>query len=447
MPWQYRLLNTAMELDENGSLYYSEVRVSVPRQSAKTTSTLWVFIDRLMNSERRGWGKRPQCRYTAQTASAAREKLIGDWMPAVQDSEYDLDVKQYLMSNGKEGMIFENGGKLATFPPTGTGAHGSTIDVVAVDEAFAHVDGRVETGSRPAMITRTSPQIWVSSTAGTLDSLYWRSKVDDGRRRVEANDGGRVCYVEYSAGPDDDIDSPEQWGRWMPALGHTITVEAIQREHDTITEDEFRRAYGNEWTGSVTQIIPARQWAACAAPKTPRAGKAWLAVDASPGVEDQGKAATISLASYRGDEIHVEVLAHRPGLSWVAGKLAELTRTHSVECVLVDDTGPVRQILHDLKQKSAANVEVIDAPTMVAACGRFHQAVLDRSVRHSNQPMLDEAVRGAVRRQLVDGWALARAKSSTDISPLVSCVLAHWVAACNPETGIILMYTNPKANA
>lgn len=445
MPWQVDMFDTLYELDDEGNLFYSKAVITVPRQSAKTTSTLIRVVHRLTRSEALGWGTRPVAAYTAQTAQDARAKMTEEWMPILEGSDMASEVKQYVLSNGKEQIKFHGGGRVRTFAPNATGAHGSTLDLVDIDEAFAYTDSRVETGAGPAMITRVSPQIVIQSTAGTLDSTYLREKVDNGRERVESGDSGGVYYLEYSAGPDDDLDNPEHWHRWMPALGHTIRLEAIQREHDTLTEDEFARAYGNVWTGSLAQIIPAKSWAEAFALKTKRDGRAWMAVDAAPGLSGQGRSASIAVASYRGAEIHVDVIHHDLGLSWVADKLYELTRTHRVEALYVDATGPIGSVLPDIKASSAANVVVTETQEMVNACARFHQAVIDRTARHHGQDVLNAAVAGAAKRTLGDGWAFKRASSTSDISPLVACTLAHWAACLNPKRGPIRMYTNPKA--
>jgi phage terminase large subunit-like protein len=448
MPWQRDVWDTQYELDDRGRLWYREARITVPRQSAKTTSTLVRQVHRCRYSEELGWGERPVCAFTAQHASDARDKMVNEWMPTVARSPYvellrgGSTEKGFLRSNGKESIKWENGGRMITFPPSATGAHGGVFDLVDIDEGFAFADNRAEQGARHAMITRKSPQIVIQSTAGTAESTYFREKVDDGRERVERQDPNeRVYYVEYSVGPEDDIHNPEHWPRWMPALGYTIDIDHVQIEHDTLDPAEFYRAYGNGWTASSKQIIPADKWAHCYAPKSFREGKVWMSVDAAPGTGGVGRSASVAVASWREREIHVEVIAHGPGIAWVPGKIGALTRKHHVQSLWIDPTGPIRQVLPDIRDTSMAIIEVVDASTMAAACERFHQAVLDRTVRHRNQPMLEAAVQGAAKRVLDDSWAWKRRTSTSDISPLVACTLAHWAAAINGERGLIMMAT------
>ncbi len=448
MPWQCDCWDVMYELDDNGMLWYREARITVPRQSAKTTSTLVRHTHRALYSVELGWGLRAVTAFTAQHASDARDKMTNEWMPVIEYSEFGESgvvngeyVQQLIRSNGKEAIKWAGGARTITFPPNATGAHGGTFDLVDIDEAFAFPDNRAEQGARHAMITRKSPQIVIQSTAGTAESAYLKGKVDDGRARVNSGEDGRVYYLEYSVGPDDDIHNPDHWPRWMPALGYTIDIEAVKIEHDTLDPDEFYRAYGNGWTASTSAIIPADVWAAAKTPKSFRSGRVWMAVDAAPGQGGKGRAASVAIASYRDDgSIHSEVLAHGPGLSWVADKIGQLTRQHKVSELFVDPTGPIGQVVPDILNTSMATLTTVDARTMAHACGRYHQALLDGVAKHRGQDMLDAAVAGAAKRVLEDGWAWKRRTSTADISPLVAVTLAHWGAAINGDRPPIALH-------
>ena len=61
------------------------------------------------------------------------------------------------------------------------GAHGYSLDLAIVDEAWALKDYRVPGAITPTQIARPDPQLWVVSTAGTSDSLWLRELVEAGR--------------------------------------------------------------------------------------------------------------------------------------------------------------------------------------------------------------------------------------------------------------------------
>jgi hypothetical protein len=122
----------------------------------------------------------------------------------------------------------------------------------------------------------------------------------------------------------------------------------------------------------------------------------------------------------------VELVEHRPGTSWMPGRIAELARRHRPVAVVIDNAGPAHSLVDELL---ALGVEVTcpNVGEVTDGCGRFLDAVLDsRSLRHGGDPRLDAAVAGAVRRDLGDRWAWARKAPLVDISPLVAVTLAFW---------------------
>ena len=457
MPWnvdmwdtmfEYTLVDTPFGVVKR--LWYREGRITVPRQSSKTMATLVRHVHRCLRSEELGWtrpGESAVCAFTMQTQTEAAKKMREVWHPML-DPDLALtdvareDVERVVKSNGGEAVKFRNRARIGVFPPSIKGGHGDTVDAVDVDEAFAFPDDRAEQGARPSMITRPSPQIVVQSTQGTMESTYFNDKCMDGRARVEAAIRGkesRIYYLEYSCGPEDDINNPLHWPRWMPALGYTIGLDAVEMEHEAMKPDAFMRAYGNVRTGHTNQIIPAEMWANCYRPRSFRDGKAWMAIDASPGLGGAGRSGSIVVASYRDDRVRVEVIRHGDGIMWMPEAIGVVTRQHRVQGLYVDATGPIGSILPEIEKKSMANIVEIDSRTMANACGRFHQAVLDRTLEHGNQSMLDAAVEGADKRSLEDAWAWKRRTSSNDISPLVAATLAHWGAVVDGKTGLVGM--------
>jgi len=91
--------------------------------------------------------------------------------------------------------------------------------------------------------------------------------------------------------------------------------------------------------------------------------------------------------------------------------------------VVVAKGSPAASMVKDL---TAAKVPVREVSTEdhARACGQLLDAVADDRFRHLGQPMLNVAVRGAVKRQHGDAWVWSRRKSEVDISPLVAVTLA-----------------------
>jgi phage terminase large subunit-like protein len=425
MPWQADLAAHATEVDPaTGLLAYQEVRVTVPRQSGKTTLVLAKNIQRMIDAAH--FGGRQRLVYTAQNRNKARDKFVDDYLAELQAAKAFRGKWKARLSNGSEAIRWHNGSLWGIESTTEKSGHGSTLDVGDIDEAFAHVDNRVEQSFRPPMITRPQPQLWIISTAGDDErSTYLKAKVTTGRQFAEAGIDRGVLYVEYCADPDADPGDPATWWSCMPALGHTQTQDRIQHEFDTMDLGDFARAYLNLWVPKTlgNQVIPRADWDACVDPTSQIAGGVVFAVDVAP----TSAWASIAVCGARADGIpHVEVIDHRDGDGWVIERLAELHQRWGPDAVVVlDPTGPAGALLNDL---GGANIEtrVMTAREMTQACGGLKRAAADRTFRHLGQDVVTDALKGADKRQLLDAWAFRRTTSSADISPLIAVLEALW---------------------
>jgi hypothetical protein len=219
----------------------------------------------------------------------------------------------------------------------------------------------------------------------------------------------------------------------MPALGRTVSVEAIRADLDSMAGSgklgEFRRAYLNQWLDSIPDewlVIPRDTWMGLRADPMAH-GQVAIAADVTPRTPGSDVWGSVAAAWRRPDGCtDVELVDRRPGTAWMPGRVAEIARRHRPCATVVDAVGPAASLIDELE---ALGVEVV-RPNMrevVQACGRFFDAVMDsRTLRHGGDAALDAAVAGAIRRDLGDGWAWARKGTSVDISPLVACTLASW---------------------
>jgi phage terminase large subunit-like protein len=239
LPWQRLVASVALE-QSRGRPAYRDVLVSVPRQSGKSTLTLALIVWRMT--------ARPGSRimYAAQTRQAARMKMLESWWPRLVASELAPDLKLYRQF-GSESITHSNGSVLQLLSASETSGHGETVDLVILDEAWAHQTARIEQAVRPAMVTRRDAQLWAVSTAGTWRSVWWKGKLEAGRAAALMGvDTGTACF-EWSAPDDANPADPAVWRACMPALGRLADEQTIQADLTAMGLEEFRRAYLNQW--------------------------------------------------------------------------------------------------------------------------------------------------------------------------------------------------------
>lgn len=427
MPWQQHVVDVALELDpETNELVYPEVGLTVPRQSGKSTLLLCKAVHRA--TAHTFFGTRQRLVYTAQTRHKAREKWEEDFVGDLEASPYYAARIKTHKGNGNEHIRFPSGSRFGIEANTEKAGHGSTLDEAYIDEAFAHQDKRLEQAFRPAMITRRNKQLWWVSTAGWKGgSPYLEEKVKSGRLAVKMDRRTGLCYFEWSSPGDDeegiepeDPKDPETWWRCMPALGHTMTVEAIAAELVDFGLIEFMRAYLNRWVSKDAvpewSIVTETDWLdRKIEPQRPVGPVMFAIASAYP---DAQETAIVVVGQTAGGRISAQVLAHRPGASWAVDELKRLTGSWSNLGVAIDRGGPAGRLIAPLTDANVPLVEV-GMQDAARAFGLIQTEIGGDLPRfaHFGQPELTKAVASATKRPLGDGFTWAR-KDSTDLSPI-----------------------------
>lgn len=416
MPWQQLVWDVGFELRDDGRPAYRQVWITVPRQSGKTTTVLVVEVDRAVN-----WALElgPQrIAYSAQTRDDGAKKLVNDQMPILEASPLDKFTRKYGKGIGNEHVLFKSGSRIMVLSTQADSGHGKVLDVAVLDEFFADIDNRREQAVRPAQITKPYAQTWGLSTAGTAASVPLLQKVEMGRAAVDARKTDGVAYFEWSAPDGCDPGDPDVWRGCMPALGHTIDIDLIRQEFETLDESEFRRAYLNQWTTVSTSVFAHGQWeAVCFRTIVPKPDA--FALDVNPD-RTHASIAGADAAGLCG------LNDHRPGVGWALDEIIRLHDKYRAP-VAVQSNSAAGAMIAEL-ERAGVNVVPFTAQTVRDACGQFFDDVTETRIRVRSDRDLDVAVHGAVKRASGDAWVWDRRVRDVDVSPLVAVTLAHRLA-------------------
>lgn len=419
MPWQREVVDIAYELDPvTGRLYYTEIVILVPRQSGKTTLILPVATHRAL-----AWSEKQGILYTAQSRKAARKKWSEEHVAVIRQSPFIRQVVDIREANGDEGITWRNGSVWGIDAPTETGAHGSTLGLGIGDEYWAHRDARVEQAMSPAMITVRDSQKWFISTAGKHWSQPLKRKVDAGRARVSAGLPSRILYLEYSMPDEADVYDERNWWENMPALGHTIEIEKVRAEAESLDEDEFRRAYGNQWREGYfgDWLIPQDPWGEQfdVSSEMEPGTLVWV-----PDVAPDMASSSLGVAGVRADgDIHIQVIENMPGTAWLPSFTGQMQRQFGGD-VWADLTGPISSIAGRFAEESI-NLLPATSSDMLSAPNALLEGITGGTTWHLNQIELNLALAGASKSIVGDRWKWTRGKSMSDISALVAVSIAH----------------------
>lgn len=418
-PWQQDMNRCILAKDAAGLYAADTVVISIPRQVGKTYDIGGiVFADAIIHPG-------TTTVWTAHRFKVSRETF--DELRALAKSPKlapHIEYDDITTAAGNECIPFRNGSRIVFAARERGAVRGFTkVRRLVLDEAQILTESAMS-DLAPTQNQAENPQLILMGTppkptdpGETFTNL---------RAEALAGTSEGVLFIELSADPDCDIDDIEAWEEANPSLHTRTPVRAIRRLRKLLAnDDDFRREALGIWpTGKTKSVFDLEHWAGLAvSPDQPKALQVALAVDVTP---DRSRA-TVGFAAHQPWGRLVEVIENKAGTSWVVPLITELRQDRPEAVVMLDATGAAGSLIEPLEKAglSVENGELIIASTrdMTQACGAFYDAVVDSTVHHVDQPVLNLALGAARWRAVGEAKAWTR-KGDTDISPLVMATLA-----------------------
>ena len=247
MPWQEMVLNGQLE-HTNGQLCHRESVVSTARQQGKSVAL----------SALAGWWTTGMAalRGEPQTVVVTANKLD-------RASGIFRDLAPILESMG--GKVFWSYGRERVEMPDGSllkvaaavpNFHGASIDLIVVDELWNVSPAVLFDALRPSMIARPNPLLSAWSTAGDESSAALLQLREQAIATIENGRLGKLYYAEWSPPPGVDWHDRRYWAWANPALGRTVTWEALEAAAESPNKNAFLRAHLNLWVAAAGAWLP-----------------------------------------------------------------------------------------------------------------------------------------------------------------------------------------------
>lgn len=451
-PEQQLALDVSFALDKRGRPLIFKSIVIAPRQNLKTGFAKQRVLGKQFILQR------PLVVWSAHEFDTARRALID--LEGLIEGCPDLRRKVALTSRGKvatHGAVPEikllpkyGGATLAFKTRTAGGGRGLTGDDLTVDEAFAAQAAQMG-AVLPIMLARPLSQVDFLSSACRPESAYLWELIQLGR---SGSNDGRTFYVEWCLPPPSEVcdrgeackhilgmpgcglDKPEVLRLGHPAITRErITLQKIADLRGSMPGEEGGREAGRELGGWHDEPVESgdafpvtvEEWQNLEDLDRGNAPKqmATFAVE----VDLDRAWASIGAAGWRSDErIHLEMVERRRGTDWIVDVCVALDDEHGPAEWAIDGGGPAKSLIKPL-QLAGLKVVVLGAGDVGTAAADLVDAVNQDAIRHGPQPELDQAIEGAQKRPLGDGvFTIGRKKSTVDVTPLVTVMLARHLA-------------------
>jgi hypothetical protein len=187
-------------------------------------------------------------------------------------------------------------------------------------------------------------------------------------------------------------------------------------------EADFRRGYLNQRTSGGKPVIEPGLWPKLRNEDVKVGAVMTLGFDVTPDRAFASIAAS-GWADASG-RTTIELIDHRPGVTWVVARIAELANRWRPLTIVCDKASPAGKLAPELETLGLPVMRT-DTGQYAGACGAFFDAVVDAQLYHRGQAPLDAAVAAARKRPIGDTWAWAR-REGGDVSPLVAATLARY---------------------
>jgi phage terminase large subunit-like protein len=430
-PWQALVLGAWLGRRADGKWSAGRCGLAVPRQNGKNGA---IEVRELYGMVALG-EKFLHTAHEVKTARKAFKRLqhffgekAGD--PAAEYPDLNALVTEVRATNGQEAIYLANGGSVEFVARSRGSGRGYTVDVLVMDEAQELTDEQLEAlQSTISAAPSANPQTILTGTPpgptapGEVFTRV-RSGGVSGKNR-------RLAWHEWSLDGVVDVQDPANWCSTNPSLGLPFGLQRSvildELPPDGLSVEGFMRERLGMWSDDASgAVIPGAAWDALAdvsEEPAPHLGKVVLAVDTDP----ERRRTSIVAAGIRDDGLPmVELVENLPGVDWAVEAVKDIHADGGVSAVVVDKRSAAASLIQALAD---AKITVVgtSAGEMVQACGQFYDAAVETGhLRHIDQPELNYALKGSIKRELGDAWAWDRKKTTDDITPITAATLALW---------------------
>ena len=245
LPWQEYVLKDMLTVDNAGLWVRKTNLILVARQNGKTHLARMLILAHLIKWET-----------NVLIMSSNRSMALDTFRQVTQLIETNDHlkgfVKQIRYANGTESIEMLSGARLDVVASTRDGSRGRTVNGLLFIDELREID---EEGYRAAMPTtraHAGSHILLTSNAGDAFSKV----LNDLRERALDHPPKSFGFYEYSAAQYCKINDRAAWAQANPALGYTITEEAIEEAISTSPIENTRTETLCQWIDSLSSPWP-----------------------------------------------------------------------------------------------------------------------------------------------------------------------------------------------
>lgn len=410
LPWQREAAVRGLELapgcttDQPGWRFrFRTVLIMASRQVGKS------HLSRVLNLFKLYVLRMALCVGTAQDVTIALRMLemantLVDACPALAAQRV-----AFRRGNGKESLTLSGGREYIIRAANEDAARSLTIDHLTIDELRTHTSWAAWSALSKTLNAVANGQGWLFSNAGGEEAIV----LNQLRANALSGKTPSLCLLEWSAPDGCALDDRDGWEQAIPALGYTISEDAIQSALDTDPPAIFRTEVLCQAVASLDGAVDLAAWRSAAdavGNGLADAERLVLCLDVSP---EDGSVILLGAAPMPDGRIRVQVLK-----TW-GDIMAALADLPAIDAALKPErfgwypAGPGAAMASTLRgglfgRRRGFEVVELTGADVTETCQEFAMLVAAGQVVHSGDKVLDGHIAGAKKWNSGDGWRFVR---------------------------------------
>ena len=414
LPWQKFVLTDMLRVDKKGNYTRKTNLLLVARQNGKTHLARMLILAHLLK-----WESKNILIMSSNRSMALDTFRQVCWVLETNDHLKGF-VKQIRYANGTESIEMLDGTRLDVVAATRDGSRGRTADFLYIDE-LREISEEGYRAAIPTTRARPNAQTLLTSNAGDAFSIV----LNDMRERALENPPKSFGFYEYSAPQYAKITDRKAWASANPAMGYTITEEALEESVATSPIENTRTELLCQWIASLQSPFPPNSIEDCSDSTLQMSAGAYtvFAFDKSPSSRDAALVAGQILPDGR---IGIGVLQTWESLVSVD----ELLIAKDIKAWA--DIYRPRQICHDKYATQTIADRLTNAGQICAdiSGAQFYQAcsdLLDATVNqkwvHAGQDLLITQFANVAAKTNDSSWRIVKRQSAGSVAIPISVAM------------------------
>ena len=415
LPWQEYVLKDMLTVDKNGMFIRKLNLCLLSRQNGKTHLARMLILAHLLK-----WDSK-----NILIMSSNRSMALDTFRQVAQVLENNDHlkgfVKQIRYANGTESIEMVDGTRLDVVAATRDGSRGRTADFLYIDE-LREVSEEGYRAAIPTTRARPNAQTLLTSNAGDAFSVVLNGM----RERALENPPKSFGFYEYSAPQYCKITDRAAWAMANPALGYTITEEAIEEAIATSPIENTRTETLCQWIDSLSSPWPhgILEETSDSTLTIPVGGYTVFGFDVSPSRRNASLVAGQILPDGR---IGVGILQ-----TWESQVSVDDLKIAVDIKAWADQYRPrqvcfdryMTQSIADKLTNSGVICQDVSGVAFYQACGDLHDGLVNHRVVHAGQENWVQQMNNCAAKLHDNGaWRIVKRKSAGDVSGAIATAM------------------------